>query len=104
MAQACKHLHVLERELRAQGFLLEWEGKSWWRGRYDTSPGGGWLYFRCFLDREALSARLGLGPPVTYDEYDGRVAGHEAGFYCTACDSAVVGVHRNYRGSVPDFE
>ena len=103
MAKTCPHLAPLEQGLRAAGIPAVLDGKSWYRSKYDTSPGWGWVYFKCLLDRRALEKRFDLGKPVHYQEYDGRVAGCEAGFYCQQHDSAVVAVHRNYASGLPKF-
>ena len=62
-----------------------------------------WMYFRCFLEEGELRLRLHLPESVRYSEYDGRAAGQEAGFVCSECESAVMGVHRNYAGGVKVF-
>jgi hypothetical protein len=91
MLITCSHLQPLERELREIGTPIEHEGQSWW----GTSRGM-WIYFRCFLEEGALRRRFNLPESVRYSEYDGGVAGQEAGFVCSECESAVVGVHRRY--------
>lgn len=35
---------------------------------------------------------------ILYEEYDGRVAGSDATFYCPKCRRAIMGRHRRYAG------
>ena len=94
-AETCTHLVELERALRLAGFAVEFDGPSWW-----SSPARGRsVYFRCTLDQNAVRERYQLPEFVAYSEWDGRAAGHEAGFYCGQCESAVVGGHPAYGGS-----
>jgi hypothetical protein len=98
MLLTCSHLRPLERELRDAGCPVEYEGQSWW-----GPSRGAWVYFRCFLEEGALRRRFRLPDSVGYSEYDGRVAGQEAGFVCSGCESAVMGVHQNYAAGVEVF-
>ena len=99
MLITCPYLQPLERELREAGCSVEYEGRSWW----EASSRGMWVYFRCFLDEAALRRRLNLPESISYSEYDGRVAGQEAGFICRECESAVMGGHSRYAEGVPVF-
>lgn len=94
---ACRHLAALESFLRSQGVGVEAEGESWW-----SDQRGRWVYFACSL-APSLHARFHLPDFVRYDEYDGRAAGHEAGFACSHCESGVVGVHPSYAAGLPRF-
>lgn len=98
MLITCSHLQHLEHELRETGTHIEYQGKSWW----GTSRGM-WMYFQCFLEADALRQRFNLPQSVHYSEYNGGVAGQEAGFVCSECDSAVMGVHRHYARDVKVF-
>jgi len=98
MLQTCSHLQALEQALRDSSIPIQYEGKSWWgRSR------GTWLYFQCFLDDASLRRRFGLPEFVSYSEYDGHVAGQEAGFVCSSCESAIMGVHRDYAQNLSVF-
>jgi hypothetical protein len=65
-----------------------------------TSPYGPdwgiWFYCDCVFDAEPLRSRLSIPDCVTYEEYDGRVAGSDATFYCTECKRAIMGRHPRY--------
>ena len=98
MLKTCSHLQALEQELREASIPLQYEGKSWWK-----SSLGMWLYFHCFLDEASLRRRFKLPEFVSYSEYDGHVAGQEAGFVCSNCESAIMGVHRDYAQDVKLF-
>ena len=99
MLITCQHLQPLEGALRAAACLVEYEGRSWW----DTPSRGMWVYFRCVLDEAALRQRFHLPEWVGYSEYDGHAAGHEAGFVCRECGSAVMGVHPSYADGTTVF-
>src|SRR5262249_27234531 len=45
------------------------------------------------LDRPVLKARIEFPPCVEEHEHRGTHDGQEAGFVCTACDDAVMGIH-----------
>jgi hypothetical protein len=89
----CDHLRPLEQDLRAQPFRVQYEGRSWW-----GASNGAWVYFGCCLEPERVRAAYALPQFVEYSEYDGKVAGQEAGFTCTRCQSAVMGAHPLYNG------
>ena len=94
--ETCEHLVGLERALRARGVPIVAEGETWF-----TRPARGrWIYFRCILDPERTRREYDLPSHVEYDEYDGRAAGHEAGFHCVLCESAVVGGHPAYGAEI----
>lgn len=89
--KTCVHLEPLERELALKGIPL---------GEPATSPygpqSGQWSACSCVFDAPSLRQRLSLPECVTYEEYDGRVAGSDATFYCTLCKRAIMGIHPNY--------
>jgi hypothetical protein len=89
----CEHLKALDQELQSRGISAHRYERSWWN---PTAPSGEWFFFDCYLDPESLRKRLGLPPFVEYSEYDGRVAGQEAGFFCCRCNSAIMGHHLYY--------
>jgi hypothetical protein len=47
-----------------------------------------------------LEKRFQLPAFVGWYEYDGRVAGHEAGFHCKECNSLLVGGMATYGGEL----
>jgi hypothetical protein len=63
---------------------------------------GLWHEVSVTFDEPSLRARLHLDDCVTYEEYDGRVAGSDATFYCKLCKRAIMGLHPRYapRGTV----
>jgi hypothetical protein len=85
---SCPHLQAVERELRSSGVRIELETKDW-----NDREAGFRVYFRARIDPVATRAQFQLPEFVEYYEWDGRVGGQEAGFCCTRCDSAVLGVH-----------
>ncbi|MEO5960093.1 MAG: hypothetical protein ABIR80_13330 [Opitutaceae bacterium] len=89
--KTCPHLAPLERELAAQSIAL---------GDARVSPygesAGHWCACECTFDAPALRTRLALPACVNYDEYDGRVAGSDATFFCTLCKRAIMGLHPHY--------
>ena len=91
--KTCPHLDALETELAAHDIPL---------GDASRSPygedSGLWCPCDCVFDEPSLRARLHLPDCVTYEEYDGRVAGSDATFYCTICKRAVMGMHPRYAG------
>jgi hypothetical protein len=84
----CPHLQALERDLRSSGVRIALEDKDW-----DNSAAGFWVYFGARIEPVATRAQFNLPEFVEYYEWNGRVAGQEAGFTCTRCHSAVMGVH-----------
>lgn len=57
---------------------------------------GTWFYCDCTFDEPALRRRLNLPDFITFEEYDGRVAGSDATFYCPRGQRAIMGRHPNY--------
>lgn len=83
----CEHLSALEKELQARGVRETARGQVWSKNCRE------WVYFDCLLDREALRARFKFAACVEDHEHRGTHDGSEAGFVCTACHDAVMGVH-----------
>jgi hypothetical protein len=86
----CEHLKPLENDLMKESIRLTFRGKPW---SYNCNE---WVYFDCFLDRKAIEQKYQFPSFISYHEYDGRVAGQEAGFVCEKCKTAVMGVHKLY--------
>lgn len=91
MPVTCAHLEPLETELEKLGVQL---------GEPRPSPYGPewglWSAVDCTFDAGPLRARLGLAEFIRFEEYDGRVAGSDATFYCPRCRRAIMGRHRAY--------
>lgn len=86
----CLHLQAIETALRQDGVEIEVEG-DWWGTGIKKS-----VYFKCILDQSRIRKRFDIDASIEWTEYDGRVAGHEAGFHCSQCKSFLVGAHPNY--------
>ena len=93
----CEHLAELERALIDADVKITFRGQAW------SSRCREWVYFACWLDRPAIRARLALAECVKDHEHLGTHDGQEAGFVCTLCDDAVMGVHERYRERLPVF-
>jgi hypothetical protein len=89
--KTCVHLESLERELEAQGVMLDDGGPSPYGPEW-----GIWFGVSCTFDAESLRARLKIPECVTYEEYDGRVAGSDATWYCKDCNRAIMGLLPRY--------
>ena len=93
----CEHLAELERALAASGIPETYRGRPW------SSNCREWVYFACYLDLAALRQRLTLASCVEDHEHRGTHDGQEAGFVCTQCHDAVMGVHPSDRAKYPVF-
>ncbi len=86
--RTCPHLEPLERELSAAGVAV---------GPGQPCPHdadwGTWHRADALFDVGRLRRRLLLDPCVTYEEYEGVLAGSDVTFYCTRCKRAIVGLH-----------
>ena len=93
MPVSCIHLAPLEAELERRGVKI---------GETMPSPYGPewglWSEVNCTFDAGALRERLGLPDFIRFEEYDGRVAGSDATFYCPRCHRALMGRHPAYAG------
>ncbi|MEZ5773359.1 MAG: hypothetical protein R3D33_01225 [Hyphomicrobiaceae bacterium] len=86
----CEHLKTLEAELLASGVREVHRGAVWSRNCRE------WVYFDCPLDLPALRARLAFAPCVIDHVHRGTHDGSEAGFVCTLCNDAIMGVHPDH--------
>jgi hypothetical protein len=87
--KTCEHLIALERELESRGIVLN----------VITAPynvPGIWYEAGCTFDAPALRARLAIPESVTFEEYDGRVAGSDATWGCCECGRYILGYHPRY--------
>jgi hypothetical protein len=93
MPRTCVHLEPLEAELERRGVAL---------GEPMPSPYGPdwgiWTPVDCVFEAGPLRTRLALPDFIKFEEYDGRVAGSDATFYCPKCQRAIMGRHRRYAG------
>ncbi len=89
--KTCPHLERLELELATQGVVLGAGGESPYGPDWGT-----WFGCDATFDEPALRKRLNLEDVVSYTEYDGRVAGSDATFYCETCKRAIMGLHARY--------
>jgi hypothetical protein len=87
--KTCVHLEALERELESLGIAL-----SVITAPYNVA--GIWYEVGCTFDGPALRARLAIPESVTFEEYDGRVAGSDATWGCMACGRFIMGYHPRY--------
>ena len=88
-------LQKLAAHLRRLGIAQTYRGDPYGRGL-------DWRYFDCYFAENAVRQQFQLGPDITYVEWDGRVAGQEAGFYEPASGYGIMGHHPHYgraRGS-----
>jgi hypothetical protein len=86
----CEHLRPLEAELLAAGYRETNRGKPW------SSNCREWVYFECYFDKPSIRARLALADCVTDHEHCGTHDGQEAGFVCSQCHDAIMGVHQRH--------
>jgi hypothetical protein len=87
----CAHLAAMEAAARHAGIPIEQTG-DWWGNGHTKN-----IYFACVLDESKLRATFNPPPHVEWIAWDGRATGHEAGFYCKACNTSLVGAHPSYR-------
>ena len=85
----CEHLQALEKEMIAAGFEVTFRGQAWTKNCRE------WVYFDCYLDRDAIRKRMDLASCIEDHEHAGTHDGQEAGLYCTECKDAIMGIHPN---------
>lgn len=90
----CEHLQGIESLARSSGIEVGAAGDWWGNGSVQS------VYFNCVLSQERICNLFQLPAFVEWYEYDGRVAGHEAGFHCKQCNSQLVGGVSTYGGKV----
>jgi len=88
----CKHLQPVEKLALSSGMEVATSGDWWGNGCHQS------VYFNCVLTRGIIENLFHLPEFVEWYEYDGRVAGHEAGFHCKKCNSLLVGGFPAYGG------
>jgi hypothetical protein len=93
MPRTCPHLEPLEKELERAGVALREPVPSPYGPEW-----GLWSEVDCVFEAASLRARLGLPEFILFEEYDGRVAGSDATFYCSKCKRAIMGRHHAYAG------
>ena len=92
--KSCAHLEPLEIELEARGVPLGPGGDSPYGPDWSV-----WFPVNCVFDAPSLRERLNIPECVAYTEYDGRVAGSDATWYCHECKRAIMGGHPRYAQS-----
>jgi len=86
----CEHLRHLEEEMMAAGVPVTFRGQAW------SDNCREWVYFNCYLDRDALRQRMDFAACVHDHEHLGTHDGHESGFVCAECKDGIMGIHRHY--------
>ncbi|HSV16157.1 MAG TPA: hypothetical protein VLI90_17985 [Tepidisphaeraceae bacterium] len=89
--KTCPHLQPIEQAILDAGAAIGAGMPSPYSG-----AGGTWYPVAVTFDEPSLRRRLNLPAFVQFAEYDGRVAGSDASFYCTQCKCALMGLHPNY--------
>ena len=89
--KTCPHLEPIEQAILNAGVAIGGGMPSPYSG-----AGGTWYPVSCTFDGPSLRERLNIPAFVQFAEYDGRVAGSDASFYCTQCKCAIMGLHPNY--------
>lgn len=89
----CEHLAKLEQELLRRGIKEIHRGQTWSKNCRE------WVYFECYLDLASLRARLAFEPCVMDHIHRGTHDGSEAGFVCSRCLDAIMGVHPDHAGN-----
>jgi hypothetical protein len=90
-------LQALERELAARGVKVTYRGQAW------SDNCREWAYFDCCFDRSAIRRRLKLADCVEDHEHLGTHDGQEAGFVCTLCHDAIMGLHPRHPAGRPIY-
>jgi hypothetical protein len=93
----CEHLRELEAAILARGIEETYRGTPW------TNRCREWVYFACFIHLEETREQFSLADCVQDHEHCGTHDGQEAGFVCSACNDAVMGLHPRSTRSAPRF-
>lgn len=96
-AIVCEHLAELEQALIAAGVAETFRGQSWSSNCWE------WVYFACWLDRPAIRSRFVFAGCVEDHDHRGTHDGQEAGFVCSLCHDAIMGVHASHRSGLRSF-
>lgn len=91
---SCEHLKPLEEAVNQDKAEILKTGDWWDKGSERN------VYYNCYLDQTEILRRFEFPKFVKYREWDGRVGGHEVGFYCEKCQASVVGNHPRYAQNV----
>jgi len=71
----------------AAGIEITFRGQAW------TKKCREWVYFDCYIDRDAIRKRIDLPDCIEDHEHYGTHDGQEAGFVCKKCKDAIMGIH-----------
>jgi hypothetical protein len=93
----CEHLASLEAVLIEAGIPVVFRGQAWSQNCRE------WVYFQCVLDRVELRKQFAFPSCVQDHEHVGTHDGREAGFVCTVCDDAIMGIHPAFPGSAEAY-
>jgi len=95
----CEHLKALEEEMIASGMAITFRGQAWSKNCRE------WVYFDCFIDRQAIRERVDLPACVEDHEHLGTHDGQESGFRCVQCQDGIMGVHpQSLRPATPVYK
>jgi hypothetical protein len=81
----CEHLHPLEQLFLTRGIREIYRGRAW------SSNCREWVYFDCYIDTQAVLARMSLADCVHEHVHRGTHDGEERGLVCTQCRDAIMG-------------
>jgi len=83
----CEHLRQLEAEIIAAGLQETFRGRPWSENCRE------WVFFNCYFDRDSIRSRIQFADCVQDHEHCGTHDGSEAGFVCSECHDAIIGLH-----------
>lgn len=83
----CEHLSPLENFLKLRCIRETFRGAPW------TENCREWVYFDCALDLTALRSKFHLPAFVEDCINNDERSGLEAGFCCSLCNDAIMGLH-----------
>lgn len=86
---ACKHLYILENELKNSDILIRFNGQAW------TENCRQWIYYDCYFDTISLRKRITFDDCIVDYDYSDIKVGSEEGFFCTECKDAIIGIHKS---------
>ena len=67
--------------------------KETFRGQAWSNNCREWVYFNCYIDREAVRRAFQLAPCIAEHVHRGTHDGEESGFVCSACNDALIGAY-----------
>lgn len=88
----CEHLKILDEELKTMGVKVTYRGQPWSNNCRE------WVYYDCIFNIKAIRQRIAFDEVVIDEVNDDPKSGREAGFYCTSCHDAVMGLPNDMKG------